>query len=95
MLENYFSFCNELRLMVGKYKPGEVVDLVFIVPMPNSWSAKRKALMNTKPHQQRPDVDNLCKSFLDALCKDDSYVYDLHAVKLWGYEGEIDILNYS
>lgn len=87
----YRAFADELRLKVGKYKPGYHVSVVFIVPMPKSWSKKKKVEMNTKPHQQKPDIDNYVKAFLDALCEDDSHVYWLEAVKIWGYEGKIII----
>lgn len=91
----YRAFADELRLKVGSYTPGQHVIVVFTMPMSKSWSDKKKELMNGKPHKQRPDIDNLSKAFLDALCEDDSHVYWLEAVKLWGYEGEIDIVNYS
>jgi len=89
----YRAYCDELRLKVGKYVPGDTVSVVFIVPMPKSWSNKKKALMNGKPHQQTPDIDNFQKAFLDALCESDSHVWDIRAVKLWGTSGKIIIKN--
>jgi Holliday junction resolvase RusA-like endonuclease len=89
--QNYYSWCDELKLKVRKYQPNGKLDVVFILPMPKSWSEKKKANSNTTPHTSRPDIDNLLKAFLDALCTNDSYVYDVHAVKLWGHEGRIII----
>ncbi len=63
--------------------------------MPNSWSEKVKLNMDGKPHQQRPDVDNYLKSFMDALCIDDSYVYDVHAKKFWAREGSIELTEWG
>lgn len=57
--------------------------------MPMSWSEKKKVLYDGKPHQVKPDADNYLKAFMDALCEDDSYVYDVHAIKEWARKGEI------
>jgi Holliday junction resolvase RusA-like endonuclease len=46
-----------------------------------------------QPHQQRPDIDNLAKGVMDALASEDSYIYELHATKVWGEEGKIEIWN--
>lgn len=82
VIVRYHAFCDELRLN----KPpqlGNIVRLTFYLPMPPSWSAKKKAAHIGHPHQQKPDIDNLSKSVLDALCPDDSYIYSLHAEKYW------------
>lgn len=57
--------------------------------MPQSWNEKKKAAFDGKPHQVRPDVDNFLKALLDALCAEDSYVYDVHAQKFWARKGSI------
>lgn len=59
--------------------------------MPKSWSAKKRIQMEGQPHQQRPDIDNYIKSFLDALCEDDSYVYAVRAEKYWGRQASISV----
>ena len=86
----YRAFCDELRLKHKGELPSSV-DLSFNIPMPESWSKKRKMEMEGKPHQQKPDVDNLTKSVLDALCADDSYVWRIKSKKRWAYEGSIII----
>tara|TARA_R100000655_G_C3000062_1_gene194263 strand:+ start:12726 stop:13118 length:393 start_codon:yes stop_codon:yes gene_type:complete len=90
----YWSFCNELQLLANKYKykPGEVVDLIFYIPMPKSWSKKKKLSMLGKPHKAKPDIDNLAKAFLDALLHEDSYVYSLSAEKYWSDKGSIMVI---
>lgn len=86
----YFDFKDDLKKEIrGNLDPR--FDVVFLVPMPKSWSKKEKAAMNGRPHQQKPDVDNYLKAFMDALCLDDSYVYDVHPRKYWAYEGRIDL----
>lgn len=63
--------------------------LVMVLPMPKSWSNKKKVLHRYQPHLPRPDKDNLEKAFLDALYDDDSEIYDGRVVKLWGDKGLI------
>lgn len=86
----YRAFADELRSQVrGTLEPK--LKVTFFVPMPQSWSKKKKGEMLGKPHQVRPDVDNFLKALLDALCEEDSYVYDVHAIKLWAETGAIEI----
>jgi len=59
--------------------------------MPKSWGKKKKEYFNGKPHQQKPDKDNLEKSLLDAIFNDDSHIWDGRVSKIWGEEGRIII----
>lgn len=65
--------------------------IIFAMPMPKSWSARKRLQMRDMPHQQRPDIDNLLKAFLDCLCEDDSYVHEVHAVKVWSDDPHITV----
>lgn len=67
------------------------LSINFGLVMSNSWSKKRKSEMLGKPHQQRPDLDNLCKAVLDASGVDDSHVHTLELSKVWSEEGYIQI----
>lgn len=90
----YHAYCDLLReewRQLTKLEVPENLFIIFTIPMPISWSKKKKVEMNGKPHQQRPDIDNLCKAFMDALCDDDSYIHELHAYKVWGEEGSIQV----
>lgn len=89
----YRAFADELRLKYRKDLP-DSISLKFYIPMPPSWSKKKRAEMLGKPHQQRPDVDNLCKAVMDALAKEDSGVWRIQAEKRWANVGEIDIEEY-
>lgn len=60
--------------------------------MPKSWSNKKRNEMLGKPHQQKPDIDNLIKAVLDCLCKDDSYIWNVTALKQWDINGSITII---
>lgn len=63
--------------------------ITFILPMPTSWSKKKRAVMNGQAHQQKPDVDNMIKALMDALYVDDAHIWDLRVTKLWGESGQI------
>ena len=61
----------------------ESFDIEFHVPMPKSWSNKKKIEMNGKPHQQRPDLDNYLKAWKDSVYEEDAVVWRVKATKLW------------
>lgn len=64
----------------------------FVVPMPKSWSLKKRGEMNGQPHTQKPDIDNFLKALLDALYTEDSHIHTITVQKVWGVEGEIQIV---
>ncbi|HBL6924151.1 TPA: RusA family crossover junction endodeoxyribonuclease [Citrobacter koseri] len=86
----YRAFCDEVRLNKVSL-PESGYHVTFILPMPASWSRKRRAEMSGKPHQQKPDKDNLEKALLDAIFDDDSRVWDGRVTKIWGEKGQIII----
>lgn len=86
----YRAFADECRLFDVAI-PTEGGHITFVLPMPKSWSQKKRMLMNGEPHQQKPDVDNLCKSLMDAVFPDDSHVWDVRVTKVWGHQGKIII----
>lgn len=86
----YWQFKDRINVLYGGKLPASF-EVQFNVPMPKSWSNKKRLEFLDKPHQQKPDVDNYLKSFLDSLCEDDSYVYDVRAVKKWSYLGSIEL----
>lgn len=86
----YRAFCDECRLL-GVVVPESGAHIVFNMPMPASWSKKKRAEMLGQPHQQRPDVDNLGKAIFDAVLPDDSVVWDIRMTKVWAETGAIEI----
>ena len=86
-VQRYFAFRDEIRLH-GVTIPDRAW-LVFVIPMPKSWSEKRRAEMDGKPHTVRPDADNLAKACGDAVFSEDSHIWDLRATKIWGQSGAI------
>jgi Holliday junction resolvase RusA-like endonuclease len=89
----YYAFRDELRIKaaLAGYEPGEVIDIVFYLPMPASWSQRKRRQMEGMPHQQKPDTDNLLKAFADALLAEDCHVWDMRGRKRWAVDGAIEI----
>lgn len=65
--------------------------VTFHIPMPDSWAKVKKRNRDGTPHLARPDLDNLLKALQDCLCKSDSHIYEIHAIKRWSYTGWIKI----
>jgi len=72
--------------------PTHIESIDFYIPMPESWSNKKKDEMNNKDHEQKPDLDNLLKSLQDCLCKSDQHISFIGRLsKSWAYMGLIEI----
>jgi Holliday junction resolvase RusA-like endonuclease len=93
----YREFRDELNRLIGK-KEAKVLSeiqergtvyLEFGIPVSDSWSNKKKLQMTGTPHQQKPDIDNLVKAFLDAVFEEDSFVWSVRAHKRWSDKGYI------
>lgn len=89
----YRAYRDELRLKIGKFKLGPELPFIrFYLPMPKSWSQKKRTEMGGQPHQSKPDLDNLIKAFKDALAVEDAHVWRYAgAEKLWGSVGAIHL----
>lgn len=87
----YFDFKNKVRQQAHKmnYKMSGILEIVFLVPMPNSWSEKKKSRHNKHPVITRPDIDNYIKSFMDALEIEDGFVWKVIAEKRHAFKGSI------
>jgi Holliday junction resolvase RusA-like endonuclease len=84
----YRAFQNQVALewnLVHQEFPAAGARVTFWIPMPQSWSRKKKAHMQYQPHTSKPDIDNLCKALLDSLFRkrEDSHIYDLYIAKFW------------
>ena len=86
----YRAFCDEIRAL-GCVIPESGAHVTFKMPMAKSWSAKKKAEMLGKPHQQKPDVDNLAKALMDAVLDEDEGVWDIRITKVWSDVASIEI----
>ena len=84
----YRNYKDQLRAHFSS-QLAETFEVVFVLPMPKSWSSKKRRAMNGTPHQQTPDSDNLLKAFKDALCEKDQVVFHDPTWKFWGEAGGI------
>lgn len=89
----YWDFKHELVRLWGDRELPDTFHVIFTMPMPASWSEKRKSLFDGNPHQQKPDASNLLKAFEDCLWAEDSCIWDVRATKVWGMDGSITISN--
>tara|TARA_Y100000310_G_scaffold337825_1_gene425893 strand:+ start:1072 stop:1455 length:384 start_codon:yes stop_codon:yes gene_type:complete len=92
IVKDYFAFRDTVRQQIKDLlalqnnddnKTWEELDIGFFIPMPKSWSKKKKLLMAGTPHKQRPDLDNYIKGLLDALLEEDCIVWRVSARKIW------------
>jgi Holliday junction resolvase RusA-like endonuclease len=88
-VQRYFAFRDEVRLH-GVVIPDRV-RIIFVMPMPASWSAKKRAEMDGQPHTVRPDGDNLAKGIFDSVFENDAHIWEVHYTKIWGVEAAIEI----
>jgi hypothetical protein len=89
-VRDYRNFCDACRFY-QIYFPIQGAHVTFILPMPESWSIKKKEETDGLPHQSKPDLDNLIKALGDAVFSDDAGIWDIHATKRWGFKGKIII----
>ena len=89
--EQYWQFKDELRSLIDPDEFPHPCHITFVIPMPRSWSEKKKRRYDGTPHQQKPDWDNLAKGLTDALFDEDKHLYDVWVTKIWGREGQIVI----
>jgi Holliday junction resolvase RusA-like endonuclease len=91
VIVRYHGYKDELRLKLPGYELPREVMIEFHLPMPKSWSKKKRAEMVGEYHDQKPDIDNLCKAFMDVWKdgEDDKVVHSLTARKFWAEEGYI------
>lgn len=85
------AFKDECQLKGVKIPPAGAL-FVFYLPMPKSWSKKKKADMDGKTHCSVPDLDNLLGGVFDAVLEDDRGIWHIAgACKVWAYQGAIQI----
>jgi Holliday junction resolvase RusA-like endonuclease len=89
----YFAFKALLQLQSKElnFELKNALDAVYLIPMPNSWSNKKKERMNGLPCEVKPDTDNITKAIKDTLRKNDSDIWYEKAEKRWAYHGSIII----
>lgn len=87
----YFKFKDQLReqTKLVNFELGRFIDAIFFVPMPDSWSDKKKEKMNGMPCDKRPDCDNYLKALADTLREEDGDIWTMKAEKRYAWKGSI------
>ena len=91
VVTEYFDFKNKIKAQANEmnFQLPQVLDIVFLIPMPFTWSEKKKVRNNKTKVLKRPDIDNLVKAFMDALSVEDGYVWRITAEKRYSFKGSI------
>lgn len=80
----YREWADKAREHAGAIPPAaQHADIIAYLPLPVSWSQKKRKAMAGMPHQVKPDIDNLIKSCLDALLSRDQGIHEVRARKRW------------
>lgn len=58
-------------------------SVTFFIPVPQSWSKKKKKEHHGTFNQSKPDIDNLIKALLDSLMAEDKQIAHLEIQKRW------------
>ena len=88
-VQEYWDFKDQLKEIENYYSDRLYIN--FYLPMPKSWSNKKRLEKINTPHDQKPDLDNLLKAYMDATMPEDKQVWDVKASKYWSEEGAIVI----
>jgi len=93
----YTEFKRDFPRLLGARKllsGALMMRISFTIPIPKSWTKKKKTEMMGKYHTQTPDIDNLEKAVMDAMngyfYKDDSQIAVMMSYKRWGEVGSIE-----
>ena len=80
----YFAYRDQVRdqAQAMGVTLSERFSVEFYLPMPRSWSKRKKQDHDGKPHQVKPDADNLLKAWMDCFGADCA-VWSVSASKFW------------
>ena len=91
IVQRYWEFKRECQFARVRFSTvGSRIE--FGLPMPESWSKSKRALMRGTPHQSKPDLDNLLKGLCDAVYpENDAMISSIYIEKVWAEKGYIEI----
>ena len=91
VVTRYFAYKDTLKWQAKQmnYEFKNHLDIVFIVPIPDSFSEKKKQRLNGTPVKTKPDIDNYVKAFMDSLKHEDGDVWYIKAIKVYGFKGSV------
>ena len=80
----YHAFKDALRLGCAGH-PERPLDVSWraYLPIPKSYSKRKREALMGQPHRMKPDRDNIDKAILDALFSEDAGIAEGHIAKFW------------
>jgi len=86
----FYSFRDQVQYSRLEIPPAGA-HVLFDLPVPKSWSERRKSEMIGSPHERVPDLDNMLKALLDSVFfgSTDAHVSDIRITKRWSRSGGI------
>lgn len=86
----YRDYADRIRASAGTLPPGDPISVLVIawLPMPESWSKKKKDELNGHVARSKPDWDNISKAVGDALFVEDKLLGGGTCWKFWCYRGQ-------
>jgi len=91
---NYWKFKDQILYQSKEFQLANSFTVLFCIQFPKSYSKKKKKELFLKPHQEKPDIDNIEKAITDSYLKEDKEIYKVYKKKVWHYEGQIVIINH-
>lgn len=88
-IKKYFDYKRSLKEEADKQGlkfPEAGAWIRFYLPMPKSWSKKKRNKNCYELHTSKPDADNIFKALADSLFKQDQGISDYRVSKFW-YDG--------
>ncbi len=90
----YWAFKDEINKQGEGFTLGTAYSALFCIPFPKSYSKKKCRELFLKPHQEKPDLDNILKAVNDSFSKEDKDIYKIKAKKIWAYKPSIVLINH-
>lgn len=93
---NYWAFKDRIIHQAKQqgFKLSNAYKVTFVMPFPEKLAEQKKVEYEGKPHQIRPDLDNMLKALNDCLMAEDSEVHYVSCRKIWGRVGKIIVENF-
>lgn len=91
----YFDFKDDISRQAKKegFVLSDKLMMQIEIQPPKSYSKKKTEAITGKPHDQKPDIDNIIKAVFDCLAKEDKTIHEIHVRKIWSTENKITIQN--
>lgn len=84
-VKRYRAWRDLARLCAPKTLPAHPskFEVLAYLPIPGSWSEKKRLAAKGQAHRAKPDADNIIKAAIDALYAQDSCIHQITAAKLY------------